>query len=153
MKVKGFGPHNPAIARKCIHPREYKSWECMKRRCTNLQSHNYYLYGGRGVLVCKEWYFSFSQFYKDMGSRPPGKTLNRKNNDLGYFAENCEWADKTTQANNRRDNIIITHEGETLSALEWSSRTGIKVDTIRSRHRKGWSPFRILDPQDFRGQI
>lgn len=80
----------------------YVSWMKMKERC-NLDSYvEQEYYQDRGITVCKEWNESFEKFLEDMGERPEGKTLDRINGDLGYFKENCRWADLTVQAYNRR---------------------------------------------------
>ena len=44
----------------------------------------------------------FSQFFADMGSRPPGLTLDRLDNNLGYEPGNCAWVTRRRQAENRR---------------------------------------------------
>lgn len=72
-------------------------------RCLNPNAEDYPNYGGRGITVCKEWEESFLAFYRDMGPRPsPDLTIDRINNDLGYFPDNCEWRTRTEQARNRR---------------------------------------------------
>ena len=81
--------------------REHKSWSHMLYRCRTATAAKYKDYGGRGITVCKEWE-DFSNFYRDMGPRPPNTSIDRINNDLGYFKENCRWADPKTQTNNRR---------------------------------------------------
>ena len=58
-------------------------------------------YVDRGITVCEEWK-TFDGFFKDMRYKPPGMTLERKDNDKGYYKDNCEWADSKVQANNRR---------------------------------------------------
>lgn len=79
----------------------YNSWLSMIGRCNNPKATNYYNYGGRGITVCGKW-LSFVGFFEDMGVRPKGLTIERKNNNLGYYKENCCWADCTTQCRNQR---------------------------------------------------
>lgn len=80
----------------------YITWEAMIRRCYSEKSARYKYYGGRGITVCQEWRDSFETFYNDMGKRPENQTIDRINNDLGYFKENCQWATSMEQSHNRR---------------------------------------------------
>lgn len=54
----------------------YRSWASMLQRCNNKNNLHYSYYGGRGLKVCKQWH-KFENFYKDMGERPQGLTLER----------------------------------------------------------------------------
>jgi len=76
----------------------------MQTRCSNPNFIKYGSYGGRGIAICKRWLGrnGFQHFLADMGERPPGKSLDRKNNERGYTPKNCRWATPTEQARNRR---------------------------------------------------
>lgn len=78
----------------------YKSWEAMKRRCLNKNQLSYSRYGGRGITICDRW-MSFENFLADMGERPTGMSIERKDNDKGYNANNCIWGTVEQQARNK----------------------------------------------------
>ena len=80
----------------------YISWSSMLTRCFNPKATNFSFYGGRGISVCVSWRNSFAAFLADMGPRPVGKTLDRKEPDGNYEPGNCRWATPKEQAANRR---------------------------------------------------
>lgn len=132
--------HNPTAiepSRKCP---EYKVWASMKNRCYNPKDRRSWLpYGGRGITICERWRNSFAAFLADMGRRPsPQHQLDRIDNDGPYCPENCRWATRKEQANNRRNNHFITHDGVTLTLTQWAERTGIPYGTLKARLKAGW---------------
>jgi hypothetical protein len=77
----------------------------MLQRCENKNASNFHNYGGRGIVVSSDWH-DFTVFLKDMGDRPLGMTLKRKNPNGNYCKENCKWATHKEQRHNKR----IDHE-------------------------------------------
>lgn len=123
---------------------EYHSWSGMIQRCTNSKRKSWEHYGGRGVTVCTRW-MSFENFLADMGARPTGLTLERRDNDGNYEPENCRWATSNEQARNSSQTVMVEIAGETHPLVEWCERLKISVNTVRCRTRKhGWDYVRAL---------
>jgi len=106
-------------------PRERKAWENMIARCTDPRHISYPSYGGNGVTVCPEWLGSFQAFALAMGPCPPGMTIERRDTALPYSPENCEWATRKTQANNRTNNRTLTAHGKTQTVAQWADELGV----------------------------
>lgn len=81
--------------------REYSIWKNMRTRCHNPKFKQWKDYGGRGITIDPRW-DDFAVFLADMGPCPPGLTIERSNNDLGYGPGNCVWATRAQQNRNRR---------------------------------------------------
>ena len=106
--------------------KEYSIWAAIHQRCYNPKDNNYKHYGGRGITVCPEWQ-DFESFYADMGDKPPGKSIDRINNDEGYNKSNCEWRDLKAQSRNRRDNVWVIVDGERMVVTDALSVLGIRL--------------------------
>ncbi|MHB1176108.1 MAG: hypothetical protein ACYCZJ_13395 [Sulfuriferula sp.] len=87
----------------------YGTWSAMRGRCNNPNNPKYPLYGARGITVCERWNV-FLNFLEDMGDRPPGKTIDRINNDGNYDPDNCRWATPKEQRANQGRNLPINHK-------------------------------------------
>lgn len=126
------------------HPLTYRIWVEMRRRCRSLHRPAYGNYGGRGINVCPEWH-DYAVFLKDMGEAPENATIERIDNNRGYAPNNCRWATRAEQNNNKRSNRRIQALGKTQTIAQWSRETGIHKDTLWRRLTKlGWSPERAL---------
>jgi hypothetical protein len=122
----------------------YKTWKNMRSRCNNPNLPEYKDYGGRGLKVTQRW-DDFPRFVKDMGPKPtPSHTIDRIWNDGNYTPENCKWATRRDQANNRRSNVLLTHNGVTRTAFEWSRHLGGANQLVSRRLRLGWTIERAL---------
>ena len=111
---------------------EYQAWTSMLCRCGHRGSKPLARYAGRGISVCDRWLDNFDNFLADMGHRPSAEhSIDRIDNDLGYFPQNCRWATRDIQATNRATTVFIEHEGERHSMSQWSRVTGIPTTTIR----------------------
>ncbi len=118
----------------------YTSWQGMIERCENPKNKKYPRYGARGITVCHRWRQSFSAFKSDMGDRPPGMSIERKDNDGHYEPGNCVWGSPTTQARNTsRTKLTLELAAEVRSVLrsggnisQWARTRGINRQTAYS---------------------
>jgi len=118
---------------------EYYCWKDMKARCGTPSHPQFGNYGARGIKVCDRWEASFETFLNDMGMKPfPEASLDRIDNEGDYCPENCRWATREQQHNNKRTNRYVAHNGETLTVAQWAKRLGIPSNTIHSRLDRGW---------------
>lgn len=124
--------------------KEHNIWKSMIQRCHNKNNSKFKYYGERGITVCDEWRNSFEKFLLDMGNKPINKSLDRIDNDKGYFKENCKWATLVQQMNNRRNNRMLTLNNKTQNLQQWSIELNIDHRILRKRLRDGWSDEDIL---------
>lgn len=120
--------------------RLYRVWASIKDRCTRENNKYYYIYGARGVSICKEWendYSSFKEWSYANGYNENAEymqcTIDRIDVNGDYCPENCRWVNLNIQSNNKRNNIIIEYNSETHTLTEWSRILNIKLGVLRKR--------------------
>ena len=84
----------------------YKAWVNLRYRCRSVKKY-------QGVTFCDDW-VKFDSFLSDMGLPQKGQSIDRIDNTKGYSADNCRWADMTTQ--NRNRSIVVLDEVTVLLA-------------------------------------
>lgn len=136
--------------------RLYRIWQAMKTRCYNPNSERYSDYGGRGISVCDEWKNDFLAFYGWAMSHgySDNLSIDRIENDKGYFPDNCRWADSDTQANNSRHNRQLEYKGEKHTLSEWCKRLNLSRSMVNDRiNAYGWTVERAFEtPKSKRGR-
>ena len=126
--------------------RIYSIWKGIKTRCYNEKHVHYNSYGGRGIVVCNEWKDSFEAFYEwsMANGYSENLTLDRIDVNGNYEPSNCRWSTRKEQLNNKRNNIMITHNGKTQTLSQWANETGINYYKLRRRTIKGWKSEEIF---------
>ena len=92
----------------------YGLWVGIRKRCDNKNHEGYRNYGGRGIKYDESWRDNPKKFINDiennLGKRPSKKhSLDRIDNNKGYYIENLRWADYTEQARNKRSMTSTKH--------------------------------------------
>lgn len=120
----------------------YWAWKSIKARCYNKNTRYYNYYGGRGIQMCDEWKNSYEAFrdWAYTSGYTQGLSIDRIDNDDNYSPANCRWVTRDVQANNKRNNIMVEHEGITHNVTEWCNLLGLKAKTIFTRIYAGHSP-------------
>lgn len=130
----------------------YKSWHMMKQRCTNPTYSQYKDYGGRGLDIAPGW-LHFENFLAYMGERPPGTSLERRDNSKGYWPDNCYWATKHEQQRNRRNNVWLELDGTRMLLTDWAAKLDLKVHSLSQRLKHGWDlRLALTTPAQRRGR-
>lgn len=124
-------------------------WYLMRRRCQNPQDSSYKHYGERGIGVCNEWE-SFRVFYKWAMKNGYNNSLciDRINNEGDYSPSNCRWTNMKTNARNKRNNILITYQGQTKCIAEWADFFGMTYGQFYSRERWGRGLVYSIEDKD-----
>lgn len=104
-------------------------------KCYNSKSSKYKIYGGRGIKMCDDWLRDRVLFYEwaiENGASLE-LSIDRIDTNGDYSPENCRWVDDYVQANNKRNNIVITHNNETKTLKEWCRELDMPYPTVKNR--------------------
>jgi hypothetical protein len=126
--------------------RLYNIWSKMLERCYNKKNSSFYLYGARGIEICEEWKNDFKTFYDwaMLNGYSDELSIDRINVNGNYEPSNCRWASDKEQANNRRTNCLVTHNGKTQTLTQWCEEIGINVRSVYKRLELGWDIEKAL---------
>lgn len=118
----------------------YYVWRGMLNRCENPNFKSYQDYGARGIKVCEEWHNSktFLDWSKENGYED-GLEIDRINTDGDYCPSNCRWIKRLENSNNKRNNKLIEHNGETKTLAEWARHFGVNYKNLSRNIIKGYS--------------
>jgi hypothetical protein len=111
--------------------RTYFVWQQMFSRCQNPNHADYKNYGGRGIRVIRRWE-SYEDFMADMGPRPEGMTLERKNVNGNYSKRNCKWASNKEQQRNKRNNVMTL---PLVRRIRRQRANGARYCTLAARYK------------------
>lgn len=131
---------------------EYTIWIAMKNRCYNRKFSQYCDYGGRGIIVCERWINSFPNFLEDMGLRPSKEySIDRIDNNGNYCPENCRWATREEQENNKNRSVIIKYDNIEYTPKQVEEKFGLSAQTVCRKKRLGWTDKEIIETPKFKG--
>ncbi len=118
--------------------RLYHIWGNMINRTTNKNNNDYKNYGGRGIAVCEEWkdFLTFKEWALGNGYSEE-LTLDREDNDKGYYPSNCRWADWDTQNNNKQQSTKYKYKGKIQTVDKWAKEFDINRGTLVGRLKRG----------------
>jgi len=114
--------------------RLHNIWKLMHARCSDAGN---LLYGGRGISVCRLWQdFAAFHDWALANGYADHLTIDRVDNNKGYYPQNCRWAGAKTQSRNRRM-VALTSDGR--PGPEVAEENGIPIRTYNVRRSAGWS--------------
>lgn len=119
-----------------------QKWMGMLSRCEDFDSLQYKDYGGRGISVCDDWH-TYEVFYRWCMNNGYSKGLQLDRMDVNgdYEPSNCRFVTQKENANNKRNNVVLTAFGETKTAAQWieDERCVPLAGSFYKRIREGWS--------------
>ena len=141
--------HGDSCCRNSDYKRLYRIWAGIKQRTTNPKCKNYKHYGGRKIYMCDDWfpagigYDNFKSWALANGYDNT-KSIDRIDNDKGYYPENCRWVNNKIQGNNNSKNRYLVYNNYKFTVSIWADIIGISRDTLESRFRANWNIEEII---------
>lgn len=127
--------------------RLYNIWRTMRQRCTentgNQKRDTYYM---KGIRVCEEWqtFDNFMEWALENGYSDK-LTIDRINNDGGYYPDNCRWVTNDVQSLNKRNTVMVDFEGERIPLLSLCRQLNVPWQRVYQRiYKSGWSVERAI---------
>lgn len=129
----------------------YNSYRAMMSRCYRQKDVSYPFYGGRGIKVCDAWH-DIEVFEVWVEEHPyfKGATIDRIDTNGDYEPSNCKWSTMHEQCKNRRNSIIIEHNGEIHNITEWAKITCINRSTLNNRYWRGDRGERLFEGRRYK---
>lgn len=125
-KTKKHGFHKHPI---------YQAWSHIKQRCHNPKNKEYKNYGGRGIVMCNDWFDNPEEFinWSLKNGWRKGLTIDRIDNEKGYCPDNCRWVSMEVQENNKRNNHYYDYNGEKKTLSQIARENGISRNSLYYR--------------------
>ena len=117
--------------------RLYGVWASMRKRCYNQNDTRYERYGLRGIQVCEEWRNDFQKFYdwSIQNGYKIGLSIDRIDNNKGYFPDNCRWVTNKVQSRNNGRTVYLTINGEKKPLADWCDEFGFPLLRAEQRYK------------------
>lgn len=136
--------HGDARDRKVT--RLLRIYRKMRERCYKSYYPEPQYYSEKGITICDEWkdnYLAFKEWALNNGYAD-NLSIDRIDGNKGYSPDNCRWATPKEQSRNRKTNILINHNGEEKTLVEWCELLNLNYGTIEMRLRRGWDKEKAL---------
>ena len=135
--VRNIGSSKRATTHGLSKTLAYKTWVGIRRRCREVNHPSYPAYGGAGIDMHQPWFESVEAFVRDVGQPPtPEYTLDRIRNAEGYVPGNVRWATQLEQANNKRNNVWVTYQGERYTIAQLAAKIALECGIKPAQFRR-----------------
>jgi len=133
--------------------RLFNVYRKMIARCYDEKHNGYSNYGGRWIIVCDEWKSDRCAFFKwaQLHGYTKNLTLDRKDNNKGYYPDNCRFVSRQDQMNNRRNTRFVTVGNETKPLSDWARQYNVNPSVLRGRLNLGYSAIDALTSRNIGG--